>query len=301
MKDNLFKNRHFKPMLLSEVHKPFDDPKYLFEIKYDGIRALIFASPKEVTIKSRNQYDITYLYPELQAIKNIVKKNCIFDGEIICLEDGLPNFLALQKRAHLKQKEKIQEQSLLNPAYFICFDIIYESRDLRNKKLIIRKEILNQYPDNEVFIKSKYFLTNGKKMFQFVKKHHLEGIVAKHIDSQYEINIRTPNWLKIKNFQEQNFYIVGYENKKGAITLYVAEKEKEQYFYAGKVLLYENNPAYSKIKEAKKQKYKVHNLNHKIIQIAPIYQATIIFLERTKGGNLRHPVFKELTCNSPLL
>ena len=132
MANNLYKNPNFGPMLLSEVKKPFDDQDYLFELKYDGIRALIFASPKEVIIKSRNNYDITYLYPELQSIKNIVKTKCIFDGEIVLMENDSPSFLALQKRANLKQKNKIFEQSQTNPVIFMVFDILYENKNLVN-------------------------------------------------------------------------------------------------------------------------------------------------------------------------
>ena len=298
MANNLYKNPNFGPMLLSEVKKPFDDQDYLFELKYDGIRALIFASPKEVIIKSRNNYDITYLYPELQSIKNIVKTKCIFDGEIVLMENDSPSFLALQKRANLKQKNKIFEQSQTNPVIFMVFDILYENKNLVDLTLLDRKEILNKYQDTTEFIKSKYMLKNGKKLFQFAKKHNLEGIVAKEIHSKYEIDTRTKNWLKIKNVIEEDFYIIGYQKKIGALTLLVAEKKSNSFVYAGKVLLYENHPAYqkiiTKIITTSKKKYKVENLTENFIQIAPIYQATILYLEKTKSNNLRHPVFKEL-------
>ena len=141
-------------------------------------------------------------------------------------------------------------------------------------------------------------LKNGKKLFQFAKKHNLEGIVAKEIHSKYEIDTRTKNWLKIKNVIEEDFYIIGYQKKIGALTLLVAEKKSNSFVYAGKVLLYENHPAYqkiiTKIITTSKKKYKVENLTENFIQIAPIYQATILYLEKTKSNNLRHPVFKEL-------
>ena len=229
MANNLYKNPNFGPMLLSEVKKPFDDQDYLFELKYDGIRALIFASPKEVIIKSRNNYDITYLYPELQSIKNIVKTKCIFDGEIVLMENDSPSFLALQKRANLKQKNKIFEQSQTNPVIFMVFDILYENKNLVDLTLLDRKEILNKYQDTTEFIKSKYMLKNGKKLFQFAKKHNLEGIVAKEIHSKYEIDTRTKNWLKIKNVIEEDFYIIGYQKKIGALTLLVAEKKSNSF------------------------------------------------------------------------
>lgn len=294
MVNNLYKNRNFGPMLLSEIKEPFDDKDYLFELKYDGIRALIFASPKEVVIKSRNNYDITFLYPELQSIKNLVKKNCIFDGEIVLLENGLPSFLALQKRAHLKNKLKIAKEAEENPVIFMSFDILYEDKDLTNCSLLERKQKLAKYQDTEEFIKSKYIMETGKKLFKFAQKHQIEGIVAKEIHSKYETDIRTKKWLKIKNMKEEDFYIVGYQEKIGAITLIVAQLKKGKFVYSGKVLLYENHPAYQKIRALKKKSYQVENINEDFIKITPKYQATIIYLEKTKSGNLRHPVFKEL-------
>ncbi len=294
MENNLYKKRSFTPMLLSEVKKPFDDPDYLFELKYDGIRALIFASPKEVRIQSRNHHDITYLYPELQSIQKIVKKECIFDGEIVLMEGGVPSFLALQKRAHLKQKNKILEQSINHPVLFMVFDLLYENKNLIDFSLLERKKILETYSDTSCFIKSKYMIQTGKKLFQLAKKFHLEGIVAKKMNSTYEINTRTKSWLKIKNFKEQDFYIVGYEKKVGALLLYVAQKKKEAYFFSGKVLLYENHPAYQKILAVKKKNYPILNTPEEFTTILPKYQATIIFLEKNKNGNLRHPVFKSL-------
>lgn len=99
---NLWNKRNFTPMLLNEEFKPFDSDEYLFELKYDGIRALIFADDKEVYIESRNRNNLTMLFPELQKIKDCCDKKTIFDGEIICLEDGKPSFKNVQKRVHLK-------------------------------------------------------------------------------------------------------------------------------------------------------------------------------------------------------
>ena len=90
---NLYKERNWTPMLLKEVSEPFNDKNYLYEIKFDGIRSIIFASPSEVVIYNRHCVDITKLYPELQDIKNLVNKKIVFDGEITLFDDGKPSFL----------------------------------------------------------------------------------------------------------------------------------------------------------------------------------------------------------------
>jgi len=154
---SLWTNREWHPMLLKEVDEPFDSKEYIYEMKYDGIRALCFVNKKEITFLSRNGVDLTYLYPELENIKNNVTKNVIFDGEIIAFDDQeKPSFTKLQERSHSKDKNKIKINSKMNPVVFIVFDILYENKDLINIPLSKRKEILNKYKDTEYFVKAKY-------------------------------------------------------------------------------------------------------------------------------------------------
>ena len=130
---NIWRNRNWGPMLLKEIDKPFDSKDYLFEIKFDGIRAIIFASPHNLIIKTRNNVDVTDIYPELQSIKNLVKHPTIFDGEIVAFKEGLPSFSKLQERSHLKNKNKIKKLSLEEPICYVCFDILYDNKDLIKK------------------------------------------------------------------------------------------------------------------------------------------------------------------------
>ena len=90
MKDLFFKS--FSPMLLSEISKPFTSKDYLYELKYDGIRALLFVSTDSFKIMSRNKQDITFLFPELKEIQKLVSDKVIFDGEIVSFKDGKPSF-----------------------------------------------------------------------------------------------------------------------------------------------------------------------------------------------------------------
>ena len=95
---DIFFNKNIKPMLLTEQNKPFDNSQYLFEIKFDGMRAIIYVSNNDIVIKSRNGKVLNNLFPELLDIKKIVKGQCIFDGEIVLLDNGLPDFSKLQNR-----------------------------------------------------------------------------------------------------------------------------------------------------------------------------------------------------------
>lgn len=93
----MFDDKNIKPMLLAEIPFCFES-KYLYEIKFDGMRALVYVSKKKISIRTRNNVDVTHLFPELDDIKNIVERDfCIFDGEIVLFDKGKPSFSSLQK------------------------------------------------------------------------------------------------------------------------------------------------------------------------------------------------------------
>lgn len=287
---NLWKNRNFTPMLLKEIDKPFNSKKYYYELKYDGYRALIFVNKNEIYIQSRNKNDITYLYPELSNIKKIVNKNVIFDGEIVIFENNKPSFNKISKRSKLKNKNIIKKESINNPVIFIAFDILYENKDLTNLPLIERKKILGKYQDTDFFIKSKVYLNNGIKLYNFVKRNNLEGIVIKDINGLYHINNRTSDFIKVKNIKSDNFFIAGYiNNNKYTSSLVLCEKYNNDYIYVGKVLISKKNNIYKKILNIKKCKNYLKIENNDITFIKPILSCKINYLERTKNGHLRHP------------
>ena len=110
--------KEFTPMLLKEVDEVFDDENYLYEVKYDGIRVLVFVSNDSVVIKSRYGMDITKLFPELSCLNKMVNGKVIFDGEIIILDDGRVSFSKLQKRFHLKNKKSSTLKNFRASLYF---------------------------------------------------------------------------------------------------------------------------------------------------------------------------------------
>lgn len=288
---NLFKDKNFTPMLLGEIFKPFDSQDYFFELKFDGNRALIFANKKKVEIYNRHKQNITYLYPELQKIKDIVNENCIFDGEIISVVDGKPSFSKLQERAHLKKESRINKEAISNPVIFIAFDCLYKKKDITNETLEERKKVLNTFKDTEYFIKSKYISTKGKALFKFVQKENMEGIVAKKKNSKYEIDTRSNAWLKIKNWQKENYYVISYVDKENHLQVHLASLVKQKFKYVGKVLVYKTNKAYEIIKNTSFKNYKVEGFDLNLKTIKPVNMVQVAFIEKTKKGNLRQPLF----------
>ena len=292
---NLWKKRSWGPMLLKRVPEPFDSKEHIFEIKFDGIRAIIFASPKEVYIQSRNKKDITSLFPELQEIKNIVNKNVIFDGEIVLFDKGKSSFSKISERMHLKNDLKINKASLDDPASFICFDILYENKNLTDLPLMKRKEYLNKYPDTDYFIKTKMIEEKGIKLFKEISKLGLEGIVAKKKDGKYYINKRCDEFIKIKNIQDGNYIVGGYEKKKNNIlSLAIGEYKNKEFVYAGKVSVGPKTNIYNKVLKQRKTSNPFADFNEDITYIKPLINIEVTFLEKTKNGHLRHPIYKEM-------
>lgn len=284
-------NKDIKPMLLGEVREVFDSKEYLYEVKYDGIRVLVFVSKDKVVIRSRYGIDITGLFPEMMVLCKMVKRNVIFDGEIIMLDNNKVSFSKLQKRIHLKNKKTIEFLSKTNPVIFICFDVIYEGKDLINLSLLERKDVLSNYKDNDVFIKSTYVIGAGTKLFNAIKKLDMEGIVAKKINSKYLVNERSDNWLKIKNYKSGDFIILGYINKEEShvISLVLGEYLNKKIVYVGKVILGKKRNLADKILKMKKSKAVVKIKDKDVIYIKPEIKCLIKYLERTENGLLRQP------------
>ncbi len=288
----MFEDKNLKPMLLKEVSKPFNDSKYIYELKFDGIRAIIYASKDEFVIKSRNGVDITQSYPELKSIQKIVrKKEVIFDGEIVILENKKPSFKKLQERSNLKNKDKIKDVALEMPVIFVAFDILFENKELINLPLDKRLKYLSKYEDTNYFIKSKTY-KNGEKLFLQIKKLKLEGIVAKEKNSKYYPGKRVDNWLKIKNVKEDYYYVHGYKFNTNKYSLILGEYKNKKWYYVGKVSVMPNNEIIKKLLKLSIRKNILVNYEEEAKFVRPEYKVLISYLEKTKDGKLRQPVFR---------
>jgi len=294
----MFNSKDIKPMLLNETEKPFNDNNYLYELKYDGIRALIYVSKNRLRVITRNGKDVSGIYPELKSIQNLVKdKEVIFDGEIVAFLNDKPSFRELSFRHHLKNKSMIEKKIDEIPVCFMAFDIIYENKDLTKLPLLDRKKYLDKYDDTDCFIKTKTIPEKGIHLFKSVCKMGLEGIVAKNINGLYHISTRTDDFIKIKNLQRDEFYIGGYEEKKnGILSLAIGEysDDGKVFHFAGKVSIGKKVSIYNKVKKAKKSKNYFSDFDEDIFYIKPTIIVNVSYLERTKSNHLRHPVFNDI-------
>src|ERR1700730_7890248 len=202
--------REVSVTLAKLADKPFSDPNWLFEIKWDGIRTVAFVDNGDVRLFSRSKRDVTAEFPEFQDLGTHLRAGtAILDGEIVTLdENGRSDFQKLQNRFGVsKPSQKLRSDGPLN---YYLFDVLYcNGFDVRETPLLQRKELLRQMlrGDNRVRY-SQHQLEKGKELYAVAKENGLEGIVGKQIESAYTGN-RTGFWLKFKIVNELDAVVVG--------------------------------------------------------------------------------------------
>jgi bifunctional non-homologous end joining protein LigD len=209
----------------------FDSPDWLFEIKWDGYRAVAEVKGKDTRFYSRNGLSYNKAYPRIfnELIKWDI--NAILDGEVVVFKDGLPSFQAIQ---NYRSTQNLAIQ-------FIVFDCLaLDGKDLTKMKLIERKQILNELlPASEIVKYCDHVEAEGVALFEQARKINLEGIIAKRMDSKYYPDKRSKDWLKIKNINVDDFRIIGWTDPKASRkyfgALLLAQEVDGELIYAGEV------------------------------------------------------------------
>ncbi|MGA9528141.1 MAG: non-homologous end-joining DNA ligase [Terriglobales bacterium] len=207
------------PMLATAVEKPFDNPEWLFEIKWDGYRAVAFIDDGKVRLVSRNQNDLTAQFQELASLPKFVKaRRAILDGEIVALDDeGRPSFSLMQQRTGFRPgKARLARRDGV-PVVYYAFDLLYlDDFDLRRVPLEQRKQLLQErIVSGDIVRFSDHYPEKGLALFDAAGQKGLEGIVAKKRASLYD-ETRSREWLKIKITRRQECIIGGYTDPEGS-------------------------------------------------------------------------------------
>jgi len=208
------------PMLAISVDKPFDDDDWLYEIKWDGYRAVAFLDRKSLRLVSRNQNDLTKAYPELEEIPDHIKaRTAILDGEIVALDDqGRPSFGLMQQRTGVGEGgRRIRRTRDDIPIAYYVFDLLYlDGYDLMQADLEQRKQLLASIVTSGDLLRySDHWAGTGKALFNAAAQRGLEGIIAKRRTSCY-LQKRSSEWLKIKITKRQECVIGGYTDPRGS-------------------------------------------------------------------------------------
>jgi bifunctional non-homologous end joining protein LigD len=298
-----------KPMLATLVDKPFDDPEWIFEVKWDGYRAVAMMNGSEILLQSRNDKPFNEkFYPIHDELKKW-NRRAVVDGEIVVVnENGVSNFGALQNWRSEADGELI----------YYLFDILWlDGHDLTGLALSERREILKAFMLKSGNIRlSDGFEQFGIRLFESVKKIGLEGIIAKKLDSVYQVNERTRNWLKIKSHKRQEVVIGGYTLNDGSDKLFssllVGVFEKGKLIYTGKIgtgfnrqmqqdLLKKFKPLvvktapFTHIPDVNKpSRFRPDPPHAKAVWLKPEIICEVSFAEMTSDGVMRHPSYEGL-------
>ena len=287
------------PMKAQLVDAAFDDERWLFEVKWDGIRLVSFIDDGKLSLQTRAGRSVDAEYPQLQAMTRLVSaRQAVLDGEVVVLdEEGRPSFQLLQNRGTDPR-----------PMLYVVFDIVYmDGQSLVRVPLEDRKRLLrNVVRDADVLKYSEHVLGEGKAFYQAAKQKRLEGIVAKLRDSPYQPGVRSSSWLKIKAIAEQEVVIGGFtaprNSRKHFGAILVGVYDDGRFVYAGhagggfdektlaslhrlmKPLIVKTSPFDGKPPKA----------NEKPTWVRPELVAQVKFSEWTRDGVMRQPVFTRI-------
>lgn len=295
------------PMLATLVEEPFDDPDWLFEVKWDGYRTIVFLNKGNVELLSRNNKSFTEKYYPLTESFKKWKINAVLDGEIVVLKnDGVSDFSSMQNWRSESDGELMM----------YVFDLLwYEGKDLMKQPLIKRQSVLNEiFPEGDDNIRlSQVFPANGKEFFSAVEKLNLEGIIAKKANSKYYPGQRAGEWLKIKVHKRQEVVIGGYTlNDGGHIfsSLLLGVYEDKYLQYVGKVgtgfsdklkkelselfepIISGNCPFNVEPDVNQPSRFRPNPPNAKAVWLKPEIVCEVSYAEVTNDGVFRHPSFK---------
>lgn len=293
-----FEQQNYSPMLIGHEVEPFDDENYIFELKLDGIRTLLYLDEQQTIIKNKRNKDVTDLYPELKNIHLNTKKRCVLDGEIVVFKNGKPCFSDIQKRSLMTDPIKIMFVMKNIPVEVDVFDILYyDQKELFNLPLMERKKILTEkIKEGHGLSISRYVEKDGIAFYNLVMYNQLEGIVGKRKDSLYFEGIRTKDWKKIKYMKDEDVIICGYEEEEGIVKSYIlASYDKHHLLYRGKVSLGISNEEKKMVQkfEQTHQRSPLFSLNSTNIHwIKPLLVGTVHYMELTKNNHFRQPVWK---------
>ena len=218
------------PMLASALKKPFSHPDWLFEVKWDGYRAIAETSMAGVRLYSRNRLSLAGRFPPVTKALAELAADAVLDGEVVAVDKaGIPDFQLLQDYRSTRRGYLI---------YYVFDLLFYRGRDLTGLPLIKRKELLKALlPAGGHIRYSEHMPADGVSFFRAAKQKGQEGIMAKHIRSIYRPGARSRHWLKIKNRAAQDCVIAGFTAPRGSGryfgSLVLGAYEKGRLVYVG--------------------------------------------------------------------
>jgi bifunctional non-homologous end joining protein LigD len=289
-------------MLATLIDAPFNDPKWLFEVKWDGFRVIAKTERGKAALYSRGGKRITTDYPTIAAVLATIRHRAVLDGELVALDEkGRSRFQLLQNARRGKVRLR----------YYV-FDLMsIDGKDVRGRPLIERKRLLRSIlPKGAAIRFSRHIRKNGIRFFRAAKRGGLEGIMAKRAESHYYSGKRTREWLKIKTSKRQEVVIAGFtrprKSRKHFGALVLALRHGGGWRYAGHTgtgfsaasLKNIHGRLRPLIRETKPFDQPIPN-ERQTTWVRPKLVCEVKFTEWTKDGQMRHPAFVGLRGDKP--
>ena len=214
------------PPMLAVTAEPFDSTEHLFELKWDGVRALAATESGGWRLWGRQPVDYQPRYPELEVLRRL-PAGTVVDGELVLFRQGRADLAALQGRHQLVHPRKIRYASRYKPVSYLLFDLLYwQGESLCGQPLSERRkrleELLARYGEPELVF-SQGIVGPGRAFFEQAISQGHEGVMAKQLTSSYMPGRRNAAWRKIKPRRSIPCVIIGYtQGRNGVATLLVA-------------------------------------------------------------------------------
>ncbi|NLV17100.1 MAG: DNA ligase [Syntrophomonadaceae bacterium] len=283
--------------------KAFDSEQHQYQVKWDGVRIMVFYDGGKVTIRNRRLKSRTLQYPELKIISDLISFPVILDGEVIALKNGTPSFPQVMRRDRIQSAETAQLMVSQIPIAYMVFDLLYyQDQSLLQLPWYQRQEILrNILPSQGPFHLVENF-SQGIVLFEEICRLGLEGIVAKATDSVYLTGGKSRHWQKIKNRPRITCLIGGYTMRGPTInSLLMGLLQEENLLFIGRVgsgLTDEEWTRLTRILSAEQRRSPPFINSPRIkgvFWVEPHYSMLIEYGDWTEESRLRSPVIKELS------
>ena len=302
--------RDVRAMKPESRERPFSHPAWVFELKYDGFRALAGRRGGEAHLSFRSGRDATVTFPEVARAVAALPFDLILDGEIVVLDgSGRPSFQDLQRRGQRTRRIDCEHAAVATPATFFVFDLLaLEGYDLRPLPLAQRKELLRKVLEEGGMAGCIRLVDavpeRGEDLYAAVAELGLEGIVGKRLDSPYRPGY-SADWMKVRVDQTADFAILGFEpvprSRSGLRCLHLGVRDGAGWAYAGTVGTGFSNQESSEIRERLEPSRRPRPAlpgkapgDRNVVWVEPELVCEVRFKEWTRGGHLRHPVFLRL-------
>lgn len=301
---DLFDERRAQVMLIGREEPAFDSPEYLFELKLDGDRCLAYLDGGGTELVNRRGHRLLSHVPELASMHRQVRERCILDGELIIGSGMKRGFEQIRSRFATANRYRLERLSRENPATFVAYDMLYlKDRDVLRLPLTERKGLMeSNIAENAYLAASRYIEGKGAALYELAVAQGMEGVVGKRRESAYRMGKRSNDWVKFKNWAEDDFIVYGWfpSDKADVVSLVLCQFREDTLIYKGHVVLGRNSGDFRQVEAAPRRETPavfrgpVPEKRHKTVWLEPVLVCKVAYLCLTATGGLRQPVYRGL-------